>query len=223
MKKILIYVVIGMYLLTLCGCNNSGVYENESELEIEELDYDSIKDKLVRFHVIANSDTEEDQELKLKVRDAVIAELSEELENVKELDEAKSVLEENIDNINILAKSVIKENNYDYSVNTMLSNENFPDKIYGDYLFPQGAYEAYRIIIGEGKGQNWWCVMFPPLCFVDESKEVVDNSKLEDNIKEIEDQNIESQDMEDNNQKNKSNNDIVFKFKFLEKLKEMFN
>ena len=75
----------------------------------------------------------------------------------------------------------------------MLSYENFPNKVYGDYIFPQGNYEAYRVIIGEGQGQNWWCVMFPSLCFVDESKNSVDSSDLKEEIENIEPKNNEKQ------------------------------
>ena len=96
----------------------------------------------------------------------------------------------------------------------MLSNENFPDKIYGDYVFPQGTYEAYRVIIGSGEGQNWWCVMFPPLCFVDESKNIVDTKKLDENIANLDDK------VEENKEDNKK---VIFKFKVVEVFNKIFN
>ena len=103
----------------------------------------------------------------------------------------------------------------------MLSYENFPDKVYGDYIFPQGNYEAFRVIIGEGKGQNWWCVMFPSLCFVDESKNSVDSSDLKEEIENIEPKNNET--TNENNEKNKEssnvNNGVKFKFKIVEVIK----
>ena len=101
--------------------------------KIEACTYD-YKDKLIRFHVIANSDTEEDQSLKLKVRDKVVEALSEKLKGVTSLEEAEIILNDNIDYVNNIAKDVILNNNYDYEVNTMLSYENFPDKVYGDYV-----------------------------------------------------------------------------------------
>ena len=190
-------------------------------MELTELNYNDIKDKLIRFHVIANSDTDEDQNLKLKVRDKVVEALSEKLSNVNSLEEAENVLKENIDYVNEIAKEVIEENNYTYEVNTMLSYENFPDKVYGDYIFPQGNYEAFRVIIGEGKGQNWWCVMFPSLCFVDESKNSVDSSDLKEEIENIEPKNNET--TNENNEKNKEssnvNNGVKFKFKIVEVIK----
>lgn len=222
-----IYFIIPMVLTVVIfnGCQSIAINTKESSLELTELNYDDIKDKLIRFHVIANSDTDEDQNLKLKVRDKVVEALSEKLSNVNSLEEAENVLKENIDYVNEIAKEVIEENNYTYEVNTMLSYENFPDKVYGDYIFPQGNYEAFRVIIGEGKGQNWWCVMFPSLCFVDESKNSVDSSDLKEEIENIEPKNNET--TNENKEKNKEssnvNNGVKFKFKIVEVIKEILD
>ena len=222
-----IYFIIPMVLTVVIfnGCQSIAINTKESSLELTELNYDDIKDKLIRFHVIANSDTDEDQNLKLKVRDKVVEALSEKLSNVNSLEEAENVLKENIDYVNEIAKEVIEENNYTYEVNTMLSYENFPDKVYGDYIFPQGNYEAFRVIIGEGKGQNWWCVMFPSLCFVDESKNTVDSSDLKEEIENIEPKNNET--TNENKEKNKEssnvNNGVKFKFKIVEVIKEILD
>ena len=172
------------------------------------------KDKLIRFHVIANSDTEEDQSLKLKVRDKVVEALSEKLKGVTSLEEAEIILNDNIDYVNNIAKDVILNNNYDYEVNTMLSYENFPDKVYGDYVFPQGNYEAFRVIIGSGQGRNWWCVMFPSLCFVDESKSDVNSDNLKQEIENIKPKEI--------NNLNNENDDIKFKSKMVDVVKNLF-
>ena len=120
---------------------------------------------------------------------------------------------------------LIKENNYTYEVNTMLSYENFPDKVYGDYVFPQGNYEAFRVIIGEGKGQNWWCVMFPSLCFVDESKNSVDSSDLKEEIENIEPKNTEitNEVKEKNEESSYANNGVKFKFKIVEVIKDILD
>ena len=222
-----IYFIIPMVLTVLIfnGCQSIAINTKESSLELTELNYDDIKDKLIRFHVIANSDTDEDQNLKLKVRDKVVEALSEKLSNVNSLEEAENVLEENIDYVNEIAKEVIKENNYTYEVNTMLSYENFPDKVYGDCVFPQGNYEAFRVIIGEGKGQNWWCVMFPSLCFVDESKNSVDSSDLKEEIENIEPKNNETinEDKEKNKESSNVNNGVKFKFKIVEVINNIFD
>ena len=222
-----IYFIIPMVLTVLIfnGCQSIAINTKESSLELTELNYDDIKDKLIRFHVIANSDTDEDQNLKLKVRDKVVEALSEKLSNVSSLEEAENVLEENIDYVNEIAKEVIEENNYTYEVNTMLSYENFPDKVYGDCVFPQGNYEAFRVIIGEGKGQNWWCVMFPSLCFVDESKNSVDSSYLKEEIENIEPKNNETinEDKEKNKESSNVNNGVKFKFKIVEVINNIFD
>lgn len=219
MRKYIYFLLnIILTVLILNGCQAIENNTNESILELTELNYNEIRDKLIRFHVIANSDTDEDQNLKLKVRDKVVEALSERLGNVNSLEEAENILEENIDYVNEIAKDVIEENNYTYEVNTMLSYENFPDKVYGDCVFPQGNYEAFRVIIGQGKGQNWWCVMFPSLCFVDESKNSVDSSELKEEIENIEPKNNET--TNENKEKNKEssdvNNGVKFKFKIVE-------
>ena len=226
MRKYIYFILsIALTVLILNGCEGIENNTKESSLELTELNYNDIKDKLIRFHVIANSDTDEDQNLKLKVRDKVVEALSEKLSNVNSLEEAENVLKENIDYVNEIAKEVIEENNYTYEVNTMLSYENFPDKVYGDYVFPQGNYEAFRVIIGEGKGQNWWCVMFPSLCFVDESKNEVDSSELKDEIENIEpkNSNITNEDQQKNNESSNVNNGIKFKFKIVEVIKDILD
>lgn len=213
MKKIAVCILVLLQIIIISGCS---VNSEQGNMELKELNYEEIKDKLIRFHVIANSDSDEDQALKLKVRDKVIEELSGKMAGIDNLEEAKEVLEDNIDEVNAIAESVIKDNNYNYSVSTMLSNENFPDKIYGDYIFPQGNYQAFRIIIGEGKGKNWWCVMFPPLCFVDESKNTVDSKNLKENIENISNNKL-NEDKTD-----KSNEKIIFKSKVVDTLKGLF-
>lgn len=122
---------------------------------------------VIRFHVRANSDGKEDQDLKLKVRDEILKEMGERFEDTKSLDESRIIIEENIFEIKTIAEKVIAEGNKDYAVNVSLGIEEFPVRLYGNLIFPQGNYEALIVEIGEAKGQNWWCVMFPPLCFVD--------------------------------------------------------
>ena len=226
MKKY-IYFILSLFLIifVLNGCQVSENNFNENSLELTTLNYNEIKDKLIRFHVIANSDTEEDQNLKLKVRDRVVEALSGKLSGVTSLEEAEIELEKNIEYVNKIAKEVIEENNYTYEVNTMLSYENFPDKVYGDCVFPQGNYEAFRVIIGEGKGQNWWCVMFPSLCFVDESKNSVDSTNLKDEIANIESKNynITNEYKAKNDESNNVNSEIKFKFKVVEAVENMFD
>ena len=203
MKKKVFFVLINIILIfNLVGSTDCGqVIKNN-----EELKYEDIVDKIIRFHVLANSDTEEDQKLKLKVRDEVINYISPKLKNSKSLDESRKIIMENKEKMEQISKKVIKDNGYDYEVTSMISRENFPDKIYGDLIFPQGEYEAYRILIGKAKGQNWWCVMFPPLCFVDETKNIVDSSEIKESI--------ENEVNEDKKEINKDK--IKFKFRLFE-------
>ena len=144
-----------------------------------------VASKLIRFHVIANSDDKIDQGLKLKVRDSVLKYISPKLKDCKSIEESRQIINSEDKNIKKIAETVIKKNGFKYSVVTALSQEYFPVKTYGNITLPQGKYEAYRIIIGMGSGQNWWCVMFPPLCFVDITKGNVSYEKTEKEMKSV--------------------------------------
>jgi stage II sporulation protein R len=147
----------------------------------------SIASKVIRFHVIANSNSIFDQSLKLKVRDKTVEFLTPLLQNSKNIDESRKIISDNINNIeNIALETLAQFNNYTAKVE--LANSNFPTKTYGNYSFPAGDYEALKITIGEGKGQNWWCVMFPPLCFTDSSIEFSEDSveTLKENLSDKE-------------------------------------
>ena len=130
--------------------------------------------KVVRFHVLANSDSEADQNLKLAVRDAVGSFMQEKLTAVENLEECEMVVRQSLGEIEEAAAETIAENGYDYDVTAELEHTSFPVKNYGSYTFPAGDYEALRIVIGEGNGHNWWCVMYPNMCFSDSMYEVVD-------------------------------------------------
>lgn len=129
----------------------------------------ALADSVLRLHVIANSNAEHDQKLKLKVRDAVLKKFGNKLNSYDEIDILHAKIEENLTDIEKLAKDVITENGYNYEVKASLGQSDFPTKTYGDVTLPAGTYEALKIEIGTAKGKNWWCVMFPPLCFVDGS------------------------------------------------------
>ena len=134
---------------------------------------DCIYSDIIRFHVRANSDSEEDQELKLAVRDDVMTMLKPLLKDCKSESESKAVVLDNLQNIYTTAINTITEQGYDYPVKVYMTVEEFPAKVYGDLTFPEGKYQALRIDIGEALGQNWWCVMYPPLCFIDDATVVV--------------------------------------------------
>lgn len=140
---------------------------------------EGIAGEIIRFHVIANSDGKMDQELKYKVKDALLKELSPLLNEVGDISEGRKILISMLPLIEETANSVILQNGFQYPVKTSLETCYFPMKVYGDYTFPPGKYEALRVTIGKGEGKNWWCVMFPPLCFVDETYSIVDEDTQE--------------------------------------------
>lgn len=168
-----------------------------------------IANSVFRLHVLANSDSKEDQALKLKVRDSLLNYMNQICENCNSKEDAIILVEKNKDSFKQIALDTINREGYSYDVNINIGNFEFPTKNYGDISLPAGFYDALRVEIGEAKGQNWWCVMFPPLCFVDISSGIVpDESKelIEDNLSE-EEFALVSKD---------SSKDIKFKFKLLE-------
>ena len=124
----------------------------------------ALADRVVRLHVLANSDSQEDQALKLEVRDRILTKATELLEQSADRDEAAALLQENLPELEQLAEEEIRANGYDYAVTAELEDTTFPTKEYDGFSLPAGEYLALRVIIGEGAGQNWWCVVFPPLC-----------------------------------------------------------
>ena len=169
----------------------------------------NIADSVFRLHVIANSNSKEDQELKLKVRDELLSYMNIISKDSTSKQEAMQIANEHKEEFTQIAEKVIKENGYNYTVNVQIGKADFPTKYYGDITLPAGTYDALKVQIGEAKGQNWWCVMFPPLCFVDVSTGIVpDNSKQE--LKQ-------SLDNEEYDLISKTdNNEISFKFKIVE-------
>lgn len=156
MKKIMGALCIG-FLCTLIL--SSGFDATEAALA----------QSVIRLHVIANSDSAEDQALKLKVRDRIISEAKGIFDETDSVSCAREQIESCIEDLRKTAKDEIRQNGYDYDVRVSLGMSNFPTKEYGNIILPAGSYEALKIEIGEAEGQNWWCVLFPPLCFVDET------------------------------------------------------
>lgn len=168
-----------------------------------------IANSVFRLHVIANSDEKEDQELKLKVRDNVLSYMNKICENTTSKEDAILIANKHIDEFKEIALNTIHENGYDYSVNIRIGNFSFPTKTYGDISLPAGYYDALRIEIGEANGQNWWCVMFPPLCFVDVSSGIVPDEFKQTMKSDLSDEEFSLiSDNEDSN--------IKFKFKLIE-------
>lgn len=143
---------------------------------------EKITDSVVRFHVLANSDSQADQDLKLKVRDEILEYLRDGMEDCKSREEAERYLLEHRDGITETAQRVIKEAGYEYDVKTELSEESYPVRYYANAVFPEGVYHSLRVIIGEGEGHNWWCVMYPPLCLSGDSLEYEDTEALRETL-----------------------------------------
>ena len=209
MKKIILTSITIIIIISI-ALNGSNITTKATQSDIAA--------KLIRFHVIANSDDKIDQGLKLKVRDSVLKYISPKLVDCKSIEQSREIINNENKNIKKIAQSVIYKNGFKYSVATTLSQENFPVKTYGNITLPQGKYEAYRIIIGTGNGQNWWCVMFPPLCFVDITKGNVSYEKTESEMKEV--LSDDEYSLVDNTV---NDNKIVVKFKLLEVLSKLFS
>lgn len=201
MKKNLKMVIILTFLLFL--------YTSICAISYAQNISTDIANSVFRLHVIANSDSKEDQDLKYKVRDNLLDYMNSICKNCESKKEAISIVEKNKTTFEQIAMDTIKEQGYSYPVKINIGNFEFPTKTYGDISLPAGYYDALRVEIGEAKGQNWWCVMFPPLCFVDitsgvvpdESKELMENNLSEEEFALVSD---------------KTDNEIQFKFKLLE-------
>jgi len=138
-----------------------------------------LENNLFRLHVIANSDEAEDQNLKYIVRDALISYMNSISKDCNSKEEVINLAQNHIDDFYNIARETIKNNGFDYDVEIEIGNFDFPTKTYGDISLPSGYYDALRVKIGTASGQNWWCVMFPPLCFVDISSGIVPEESKE--------------------------------------------
>ena len=167
-----------------------------------------LSNSFFRLHILANSDSDEDQELKLKVRNKIIEYMNK--HNFKSKQDAINYVQNNTNEFYKIAENTIKENGYNYSVKINIGNFYFPTKYYGNISLPAGYYDGIKIEIGEAKGQNWWCSLFPPLCFVDISSGIVNEEDLEDLESNLND--------EEYKLITDSSNKIKFKFKIIELL-----
>ena len=164
----------------LIGILITGLIVNAKKSEMQ----GELAEQVFRFHVLAISDSEEDQALKMKVKEAIIAYMKQELPEADSVETTKKWARENLVQIEQVAAEIIEEEGYEYSVKAEVTTCDFPDKTYGDITFPAGEYEALRIEIGQAKGQNWWCVLYPNLCFIDAVHAVVPE-KGKNELKEV--------------------------------------
>lgn len=170
-----------------------------------------IAGEIIRFHVIADSDCEADQLLKLKVKETVVAGLREKLCHAKDIEEARDIILENMGEIEETANEVIEKNGFSYQARASLGQAVFPVKMYGDLTFPAGQYEALKIELGKAEGKNWWCVMFPTLCYVDETKQEITEENKEKFQKILTQEEYDSITQKEGNQ-------VFYKFKIQEYL-----
>ena len=173
MKKYILLLIVSVLFLLLSAYSYVNAVSN------------NLADSVFRLHVIANSDSKEDQELKYKVRDKFIEYMNTLTNDINSKEEVIEIAKTHLEDFKEIAQNVVKENGYNYDVNLEIGNFSFPTKTYGDISFPAGFYDALKVEIGKAEGQNWWCVMFPPLCFVDVTSGVVpEESKenLEENL-----------------------------------------
>lgn len=181
MKKICVLAGILISLLV------TGIVVNTKQSRMQQ----NLAKEVFRFHVLANSDSEEDQALKMQVKEAVIAYMKEEIPSSDSVEMTKEWAKGHLDAIVNLAEAVVQEQGYAYEVGAEVTTCDFPEKTYGDITFPSGEYEALRIEIGEAKGQNWWCVLYPNLCFIDAVHAVVPEEGKKDLKKVLEEDTYE--------------------------------
>lgn len=164
------FIILFLLFIFIIVCANSYVSAVSS----------NISSSVFRLHVIANSDSSNDQSLKLIVRDKVLDYMNSLVDtNVSSKEEIMRIVSDNLEMFKSIAQDTVYDNGYDYPVNVEIGNFSFPTKTYGDISLPAGYYDALRVSIGEANGKNWWCVMFPPLCFVDVSSGVVPEDSKE--------------------------------------------
>ena len=153
MKRLELILFLGL-ILAIAGSNLKSF--NES--------YENLQHNVLRLHILANSDSQSDQELKLKIRDELLERSSGWFNECKCIESAKDIVSERLPEINAIAESVIANEGYSYDVSSSLVSMDFDDREYNDITMPHGNYSAVRVEIGHSEGKNWWCVMYPPLC-----------------------------------------------------------
>ncbi len=195
-KRVFLLTILFLCYTTICAFSYSSAV------------FDDISNSVFRLHIIANSDSQEDQNLKLLVRDNVLNYMKEIASDVSSKDEAISIMEAHLDDFQSIAISTIRNAGYDYDVNLSVGKFDFPTKTYGDISLPSGMYDALEIKIGDAAGQNWWCVMFPTLCFID-----VSSGSLDDNSKAVLEENLNEEGFD---LVSENNAEINFKFKIVE-------
>jgi stage II sporulation protein R len=174
--------IVWAYLIVLSLGTILSLYIPKNEVTAKEAV--TIPGEAIRLRILANSDKGSDQELKRQVRDAVNAKITVWVQDLTSIDDARSVIKSKLPEIQATAESVVKQRGVNQAVKVKFGKVQFPTKLYGEFLYPAGEYEAILITLGEGKGANWWCVLFPPLCFLDFSNGIAVSQGFEDKKQE---------------------------------------
>lgn len=189
-RAILLFFILSIFLLT------STVHETANSLHT----YDMIPEEAIRLRILANSDSDQDQRIKLFVRDEVRDYITDLVHDVTNIEDARALIQDHLQDLEIVVQNTLNENGIEQSFTVEYGrNIMFPDKMYGHLFYPAGSYEAVLITLGDGEGKNWWCVLFPPLCFIDFTKD-------EENLAHAEEAEFEDEEEEE----------VEVKFFFLE-------
>ena len=156
-----------MFNIALCFALISAVLLSLADFDAK---CDDLRNNVLRLHIIANSDTDADQDLKLKIRDEILSKSADLFEKTDDINSAKKVAYKKLNEFQKIAEQVIADNGYDYSVSAKLDKSFFETRVYDDFTLPAGIYDSLIITVGEGKGKNWWCVIFPEICIPAASK-----------------------------------------------------
>lgn len=168
------YEKIWIGLLSLIvACLVTGMIMERMDVQAREETQQHLAEQVIRLHILANSDSDQDQNLKMEVKEQIVDYLEEHMPKADSAEETKGWIREHITEIQQFCQDVVAEEGYSYSVNAAVTTCYFPDKTYGDLCFPAGNYEALRVEIGSAKGHNWWCCLYPQLCFEDAVNGVV--------------------------------------------------
>lgn len=174
-----------VFIIMLAGIVSWNSYINLEESSAAK----ALSSSAIRFHVLANSDSSADQQIKMKVKENVVSYIYQNTGNFDNVEETKRFIIRNDKKIKKIALNTLEENGAAYSVTSNFGKTDFPEKYYGDVVFPKGTYTSYTLSLGRGKGHNWWCVLYPPLCFTDASTGIVPDSskeRLQDSLTEKE-------------------------------------
>lgn len=172
MKRFLISTILTMSIIYILYNSTTTLHYSTSKQSLQQ----NIAKKIIRFHVIGNSDSTYDQTIKLQIKSAIVEMLNPLLADSTNIKTARSIIAENLDKINLTATKILKKNKLPYHSSTILTTHNFPIKQYGDMTLPAGDYEAVCVRLGQAKGKNWWCVLYPSLCFVDSTHAILPKS-----------------------------------------------